>query len=217
MSEHTTTTILLVRHAESEANAAQMFGSQLDSKLTERGLQQRDVLCNALANVRVEHVFSSDLSRARDTVRPIAESRGLVLAERVAFRERSVGELMGLSFREARERYPEAWLALVKRDPEVRPPGGESLLDLQERVGGALEAVIAECRGSSVVIGSHGVAIYAMVRYLVGLRDPRAPLVLSVNNASVTRIDLVEHEGVVAPRLVYANRIAPGPSEGVFD
>lgn len=217
MSEHPTTTILLVRHAESEANAAQMFGSQLDSKLTERGRLQSAALARALASVRIDHVYSSDLSRARDTVRPVAESRGLSLLELAAFRERSVGELMGLSFREARERYPEAWQALVKRDPDARPPGGESLRDLQERVGAALESVLEARRGSVIAIGSHGVAIYAMVRYLLGLRDPRTPLVLAVNNASVSRVDLIEHEGMVAPRLVYANRVAPLEGEGPFD
>lgn len=211
-----TTTILLVRHAESAANAAQMFGSQSDTPLTERGRLQSSRLSAALANVRVDHVYSSDLSRARDTVVPIAEARGLTVVERAAFRERSVGELTGLSFDQAKERYPDAWRVLVTRDPDGRPPGGESLRDLQSRLGAALDEVIREHAGRAVLIGSHGGAIVMMTRYLLGVRELDVPMAFAVSNASVTRIDLVPAGASVMPRLVYGNRVAPLEDEPHF-
>jgi broad specificity phosphatase PhoE len=211
-----TTTLLLVRHAESEANASQMFGSQSDSLLTERGRRQSARLAAALAEVRVDHVYSSDLSRARDTVAPIAHSRGLSVIERAAFRERSVGELTGLSFDLAKERYPDAWQILVTRDPDGRPAGGESLRELQARLGEALDAVIDAHRGRAIAIGSHGGAIVVMTRYLLGVRALEVPLALAVSNASVTRVDLVPAGAGVMPRLVYANRVAPLEDEPHF-
>lgn len=211
-----TTTILLVRHAESAANAQQMFGSQSDTPLTPRGHLQSSRLSAALANVRVDHVYSSDLSRARDTVRPIAASRGLDVVERAAFRERSVGELTGLSFDLAKERYPDAWKVLVTRDPDGRPPGGESLRDLQGRLAHALDEVIRAHEGRAVLIGSHGGAIVMMTRYLLGVRELEVPMAFAVSNASVTRIDLVPAGAGVMPRLVYANRVAPLEDEPHF-
>jgi probable phosphoglycerate mutase len=211
-----TTTILLVRHAESAANAAQMFGSQSDTPLTERGRRQSLRLSAALASVRVDHVYSSDLSRARDTVAPIAQARGLTVIERAAFRERSVGELTGLTFDLAKERYPDAWRVLVTRDPDGRPPGGESLRDLQARLGGALDEVLREHVGRAVLIGSHGGAIVMMTRYLLGVRSLESPMAFAVSNASVTRIDLVPAGTTVMPRLVYSNRVAPLDDEPHF-
>jgi probable phosphoglycerate mutase len=201
--------VLLVRHAESAANASASFGSQLDSPLTERGRRQSARLAEALASLRVDAVYSSDLSRARDTVRALADARGLPVHEREAFRERSVGALTGVSFDEARARYPEAWEILVSRDPERRPAGGESLRDLQARVGAALDEVLQAHAGGSVLIGSHGGAIVVMTRYLLGVRALEVPLAFSVANASVTRVDLVPAAAGTMPRLVYANRVAP--------
>ncbi len=212
-----TTTILLVRHAESEANAQQTFASQSDSKLTERGRRQTARLASALAAVRIDRVYSSDLSRARDTVSPLARSRGLEVIEREAFRERSVGELTGLSFDDAKARYPDAWRVLATRDPEARPPGGESLRDVQARVGAALDALIDEHRGGTVLVGSHGGAIVVMVRFLLGVRDLDVRMGFSVANASVTRVDLTASSGAITPRLVYANRVAPLEGEPHFD
>lgn len=210
------TSFLLVRHAESAANAAQIFGSQSDTRLTERGVRQSARLAQALAHVRVDHVYSSDLSRARDTVLPIAQARGLVVHEREAFRERSVGEMTGLSFDLARERYPDAWKILTTRDPHGRPAGGESLHDLQARLASALDAIASEHAGQSVLIGSHGGAIVVMARYLLGVRELDTPLAFTVSNASVTRIDWLPAAKGVLPRMVYANRVAPLEDELLF-
>jgi probable phosphoglycerate mutase len=207
---------LLVRHAESEANASQTFGSQSDTPLTERGRLQSMRLSAALAHVRIDYVYSSDLSRARDTVAPIAHARGLKVIERAAFRERSVGALTGLSFEQAKERYPEAWKMLVTRDPEGRPAGGESLRDLQERLARALDEMIRAHTGQTVLIGSHGGAIVMMTRYLLGVREIESPMTFAVSNASVTRIDLIASGATVIPRLVYSNRVVPLEDEPYF-
>lgn len=210
------TSFLLVRHAESAANAAQIFGSQSDTKLTERGVRQSARLAAAMAHVHVDHVYSSDLSRARDTVLPIAQARGLSVHEREAFRERSVGALTGLSFDVAREQHPEAWKILTTRDPHGRPAGGESLHDLQARLAAALDALAETHRGQSVLIGSHGGAIVVMARYLLGVRDLDTPLAFTVSNASVTRIDWLPAPKGALPRMVYANRVAPLEDEPLF-
>jgi probable phosphoglycerate mutase len=216
MTASITTSVLLVRHAESVANATHTFGSQSDSALTERGLRQRDRLSQALASVRIDAVYSSDLSRAKDTVAPIAAARGLAVIERRALRERSVGDLTGLSFDEVQSRFPEHWALLSHRDPDGRPPNGESLRDLQARVGLVIEEIVATHAGRVVLIGSHGGAIVMMTRYLLGLRDPSTPLSFAVGNASVTRVDLTKTDRGTHPRLVYANRIAPLEDEPHF-
>lgn len=212
-----TTTWLVVRHAESTANAGAYFASQSDSPLSERGEQQTLALAAALASITIDAVFSSDLSRARRTVEPLASARGLPVVTREDLRERAMGELTGLTFEEAKRRHPDVWAKLVARDPHVAPPGGESHVALGARVRAALSEIGARHRGRTILIGSHGGTIHHVVRQLIGIHDLDAPPWLSVDNASVTRVDVVEPaEGVVLPRLAYLNRIAHGDGRTPF-
>lgn len=211
------TTFLLIRHAESEANAGAYFASQSDAPLSSRGREQVERLAAALSTARVDAVYSSDLSRARDTVAPIAAARGQRVRESARLRERAMGVLTGMSFDEARQRYPELWAQIARRDPHAAPEGGESHAALFARVAGVLGELRDAHRGESVLVGSHGVAIHHMIRFLIGLHDVEAPLWTTVDNASVTRVELHERaQGVVAPRLVYANRVVAVEGEPAF-
>jgi probable phosphoglycerate mutase len=207
------TSFLLVRHAESEANAGAYFGSQSDSKLSEIGRRQVERLTEALAGVQLQAVYSSDLSRAHDTVAPTAARLGLPLETTPRLRERHMGALTGLSFEEAKKTYPDMWRDLVARTPHAAPPGGESHADLFGRVGSLLDELAAKHAGQSVLIGSHGVAINHMLRHLMGIMDHANTLWFTVDNASVSRIDIHERHGQSAPRLTYANRIVPAEGQ----
>lgn len=208
------TTFLIIRHAESVANAGNYFASQSDSPLSERGVRQVRALSEALARATIHAVYSSDLSRARLTVEPLARARDLPVIESVLLRERNMGAMTGLTFDQARERFPEVWARMVTRDPTVAPPGGESHLDLAARVRRFLDEVTARHRGQTVVIGSHGGTIHHLIRQLVGLHDGAHGVWFMVANASVTRVDLTEPvPGVVLPRLMYVNRVVPGDDQ----
>lgn len=211
------TTFLLVRHAESEANAAAYFGSQRDVPLSERGRAQVTALTHALSGLQIDAVLSSDLSRALDTVAPLAAERGLTVITTPRLRERAMGVFTGMSFDDARAQYPEVWKALVARDPFIAPEGGESHHALYQRMASVLDELYAQHRGQAVLIGSHGVAIHHMLRHLLGLEDIALPLWTAVDNASVSRIDIYEREGGQrSPRLVYANRLSPGTDQQAF-
>ena len=72
------TTIILVRHAESDANGSGFFAGQLDIPLSDRGREQARRTANYMAKTyQVDKIYSSDLSRAYDTAKPIAEMFGL--------------------------------------------------------------------------------------------------------------------------------------------
>jgi probable phosphoglycerate mutase len=212
-----TTTFLLIRHAESAANAGNYFGSQSDSQLTEIGRAQARRLTAALAAASIDAVYASDLSRARDTVAAIAAARGLALTETPLLRERDMGAFTGLSFDDARARYPAIWARILARDPHVAPPDGESHHDLAARVATFLDGLAARHRGQVVAIGSHGGTIQHLARQLLGVTDLGIPLWIQSSNASTTRIDVYEPvPGVWAARLAYANRILPAGDEPIL-
>ncbi len=204
-----TTTLLVIRHAESTANAGAFFASQSDSPLTETGHRQAAALAGSLASTAIDAIYSSDLSRARDTATPLATARGLALVELPELRERHMGVLTGMSFDEARRRFPELWARMVARDPFAVPEGGESHTELAARARAFTTSLASKHRGQTLAIVSHGVAIHHALRCLIGIDDVAHPLWLAVDNASVSRVDLVETQpGVVVPKLAYINRVA---------
>lgn len=203
-----TTSWLVVRHAESEANAAGYFASQSDSLLTERGHRQSDALAASLRDVGIDVVYSSDLSRAKATGAPLARALGHEVILTEVLRERHMGVFTGMTFEQAKREHPEVWSRLVARDPTVAPEGGETHVDLGERVRGFLSATAAKHRGRTILLVSHGVTIHHLVRQLMGVHDLALPLWLAVDNASVSRVDVLEPAaGVVVPRLAYVNRV----------
>ena len=202
------TTVYVVRHAESAANAGNYFASQSDSPLSDKGREQVVRMVRAFERITIHAVYSSDLSRAKDTVAPLAASRGLEVRAFDALRERSMGDLTGMTFDAVKTSLPEVWSRLVARDHTLVPPGGESQIDLGHRVRRVLAEIVPGHRGESIVIGSHGGTIHHIVRQLLGVHDHALEFWLAVGNASVTRIDLTEiAPGTIVPRLSYVNRM----------
>ena len=98
--------ILLARHGETTANAEARFQGIRDYPLTARGRQQAERLAAMLAYHRPGRIYTSDLTRSRETAQPAAR---LLAVEPIAlpvFREFSWGVLEGLTRTEIKERYP---------------------------------------------------------------------------------------------------------------
>src|SRR5215471_1982788 len=97
------TTILVVRHGESEGNAERRFGGHGPTPLSERGRAQARAVGRVLAGEpRPDAIYSSDLARALETATLLGEAMGggAVIIETAALRERSVGIFTGMTFDE---------------------------------------------------------------------------------------------------------------------
>src|SRR5262245_37992846 len=111
--------LLLLRHGQSEGNERGHFGGHGPTPLTALGrAQARATAACLVGEGGLSAIFSSDLPRAVETARPIAEATGIAPSLTEALRERSVGVLTGLSFAEAEARYPEVYAAMMRRDAE---------------------------------------------------------------------------------------------------
>lgn len=157
------TTLYLVRHGESEANATGTFAGQLDSPLTARGREQAEAVAEFLAKVRFDRVISSDLARARDTAAAIARRQGIEVETMPGLREIDVGEAEGRPFNDLRQR-PD-WTP----DGFVQWPGGESLEQAYARARAAIERIVAESPGATVCIVGHGGIARILVSHFMGL------------------------------------------------
>jgi probable phosphoglycerate mutase len=136
-------------------------------------------------------LYSSDLVRARQTAELIGSALSLTAEVSPALRERSVGVFTGLTFDEARARYPEAYETLLRREHDVAPPEGESYSACQARAMAFIEEVLSRHAGQRVVLVSHYLTLYLCVLRMLGLPpDAAGPQVyVQMHNCALHRLE----------------------------
>lgn len=171
--------LLVVRHGRTAHNASGLLLGRLDPPLDDLGRRQAAALAAAIGPV--DRVISSPLYRARETasafgLEPVIDDRWIEL---------DYGEYDGMPLGSVT---PETWQEW-RSDPLFAPPGGESLSELGERVGQALDDLVADGSAAerTTVIVSHVSPIKAAVCWALGVDDLVAWR-LWVATASVTRI-----------------------------
>lgn len=165
------TRILLVRHGQSEWNAAGRWQGQQDPPLSELGRRQAHAAADVLGDLQA--VFASDLQRALETATIIAIARGVlpVLVD-AGFRERCAGEWEGLTRAEIERDWPgyleppaDAHAGFASGGPK-RPPSWESDESVVERALAALHRVRDHVGDGHVLAVTHGGLIYALEAHL---------------------------------------------------
>jgi probable phosphoglycerate mutase len=159
----------LVRHGESTWNRLGLVQGQLDgASLTTKGRQQALALAERFRDGQVEALYTSDLRRARQTMEPLASALGLPVVSDRSLRERCFGTCEGGPVDALH-----AGITGIRGsgvvDAQARPPGGESLEDVQNRVGRFVEGLAAENHAGDVVVVAHGGSLRALRNYCAGL------------------------------------------------
>jgi broad specificity phosphatase PhoE len=187
-----TTHVLLIRHGQSEGNAARRFGGHTATPLSPRGRRQAQATARALQSEELTAIYSSDLARALETAQPLAKLTGLSIQPARAFRERSVGVMEGLTFEDAAQQHPEQYAALLRRDFEHVLTGGESYRQLLDRAWQKLDEIIAHHKGGKIAVFSHTGTICILALHLMGALDAPElkPVWITSANCAVTRFEL---------------------------
>ncbi|MBQ3064232.1 MAG: histidine phosphatase family protein [Clostridia bacterium] len=174
--------LYLVRHGETVANAGNIHAGQFDSPLTEKGREQAAASAPLLTGIPFDTVFSSDLSRAKDTCAIMLPDATPIL--RPDIREISVGGLEGNPRPAARKTYGESHLAAMKAyDYSIF--GGESFADFMTRTVAFLDEVATnDAYGTHIVAFCHGGIIQSAARHILGCAENLPPL--AVTNCSVS-------------------------------
>ena len=153
------THLYLVRHGQTDWNVEGRWQGQADVPLNERGRQQAAQVARALSKLGLVAIYSSDLLRARETANTLAALTGLEVQLDPRLREIHQGEWQGMLVSEIQERYGEAFQRR-KDDPlNVAPPGGETVLQVKERVVDAIEDIVQQHPQERVAVVSHGFAL----------------------------------------------------------
>jgi len=179
----TSTTLYLVRHGESEANAAGVFAGQTDSPLTPKGREQAKVVATALRPIHFDRIVTSTLSRTKDTAAEIAAGRGVPVEAFADLNEIDLGDAAGKPFDEVRG------LPGYESDGFHQWPGGESLDQVVTRAMRVIDRLAAESPGTTICIVGHG----GVTRILVSKFMEVLPKLIRVP-ATNTNITIVSHE-----------------------
>ena len=186
------TKLFLIRHGQSAGNAEGRFGGHGPTPLSELGIRQAAITAKALAKEHITAIYSSDLERAVQTARPLADLLGLEINATEAFRERHVGVLEGLTFDESKTNHPEDYYALVNRNVHHVITKGESYKHLLKRATNELWEILRSHKGGRIAIFSHTGAICFMTLHLMGAirRDTRQTPWIVTSNCGINRFEV---------------------------
>jgi probable phosphomutase (TIGR03848 family) len=180
-----TTTFHLVRHASHDRLGHMMCGRMPGVTLSAQGLAETKALAERLAREPVQAVVSSPLERAQQTAKPIADRHGLAVEKVDQLNEIDIGAWSGRTFPEL-EADP-VWAAWNQARFVTRPPGGETMLDVQARSVSALDRLRERYREAQLVLVSHADVIKAVIAHYLGLALDLIQR-FEVNPASITTL-----------------------------
>lgn len=198
-------TLVLVRHGESEWNKANRFTGWKDVGLTEEGMAEAHRAGAMLKETgqRFDCAFTSTLKRAHNTLDIILDELGqgkLPTVKAAALNERDYGELVGINKDEARKRWGAEQVHIWQRSYETAPPGGESLKDTALRVIPFFQKwIVPELqKGKNVILVAHGNSLRSLIMELDKL-DPDEVMQVELPTASPL-IYRINADGTVAEK-----------------
>ncbi|MCW2746921.1 MAG: histidine phosphatase family protein, partial [Nocardioidaceae bacterium] len=161
--------IVLWRHGRTEWNVGGRVQGQSDIPLDEVGHEQAASAAARLATLKPSRIVSSDLVRAHDTAKTLADLVGLEVELEPRFREMNFGVREGLTVREAWAQFPEV-MRTWGRIPEARIPRGETYAETGDRFATGMRRLVSTMEMSeTVVVVSHGAALRTCICTFLGI------------------------------------------------
>jgi probable phosphoglycerate mutase len=181
------TTLVLVRHGETDWNRERRYQGHADQPLNAAGRSQAHELASRLRNEPVTALYTSPLRRASETARILACAFGLEAQTLDALLEIDVGAWEGLTIEQVRERYPD------RADQDWRSgwEDGETYDELERRVVPALIELASSHNGGHVLAVTHAGPLRAAIAAAMGLSyDEARPLIGPLKNCAAFRFEI---------------------------
>lgn len=148
--------IYLLRHGEIKGSEIKRFIGQTDVGLNQKGVDQARFWQGYFADIKIDRVFSSPLSRCVETARIVTGRADPEITRVNEFGEIDLGDWDGQTFARIKADCPQAWEARGRDLVNYRPPGGESFADLFARVVPAFHKIARQDRGDSLIVAHAG-------------------------------------------------------------
>ena len=175
VSKSVATRICIIRHGETDWNVENRIQGHTDIPLNVTGQAQALAMAFNAAHHRFNAIYSSDLVRALETARVLAQREDLEVRCLPQLRERHFGLFQGLTAAQGAEHHPEAYAHYMARDPDYDFGTGESLRRFAERVGDVIDWLVRHHSGQTIAAVSHSGVLDVVYRRATGrpLSTPR--------------------------------------------
>ena len=165
------TKLWLVRHGHTDYNLEGRYNGVTDIPLSKYGMQQAEVLAGTLAKngVRYAAVYSSSKLRARQTAAILNRGLDVPVSVDERLREIDLGVWEGMSYGDVDRKYPREVEGRRTNAAHVRAPGGESALEVAQRMVAATNDIVQAHPQGDVIVVAHGVALATLILTAQGL------------------------------------------------
>ena len=163
------TTLFLVRHGRTGWNKEQVFRGHKDVPLDEVGREEARLVGERLKGEGIKAVFSSPLSRAKETAEAVARSHNVEVQIVEGLIDLHFGEWEGQSLKEVQKQYPDLYAQWQGAPHEVIFPGGEGLDAVRSRSMKAVEEIVERHPQEAMALVSHRVVLKVLICALLGL------------------------------------------------
>jgi len=168
--------LYIVRHGQTEWNVLEKFQGQLNSPLTEAGIEKVRETAEELKNVVFSKVYTSQVGRTIGTAEIILEHNKnqieredkLELNKLYELNEIYFGEWQGQTFAEIEKKYPEQYHNYfydVKKY-DAKTIGGEELKDGLDRFLKGLNQIVSENKEGNILVVTHGTVLELFFNYI---------------------------------------------------
>jgi broad specificity phosphatase PhoE len=187
------TTLIFIRHGQSLANSEVKFAGHSDFDLSDLGKKQAVLAAEFIKeNYKIDKIYSSDLLRAYNTARPIAEKLNMDIIATQRFREIRAGLWEGLTFAEIAEKFPQEYGVWKNNFSMAKCPEGESAEDVYKRISKVVDDISIENPDKTILIAAHATVIRACECRARGFNEKQMGMVEFSHNAS---INIYCHDG----------------------
>jgi broad specificity phosphatase PhoE len=185
------TTVLLVRHGQTESNITGYFMGWSNEDISPLGYTQARNLSSRLAAFPISSIYTSPLKRTVSTARILAAPHSLEPEAMDDIIELGQGDWQGLHRDEIRKRWPEIWKQSRLDPSDVSLPNGESFQQVTDRAIRAFKKIVVDNADRQVLVVTHDVIIRMLVAHVLGVSNSIYRH-LEIGNASLTTIRVEE-------------------------
>ncbi|MHB0874427.1 MAG: alpha-ribazole phosphatase [Anaerolineae bacterium] len=188
--------LLLVRHGVTEWNCSGRYQGHADTPLSEEGLRQAALVGAHLSGEPLAAVYTSDLSRARQTAKAVATPHGLTAMADARLREICFGRWEGLTHAEIEQRFPMELAGWLHDPVAACPPEGETVAAVSERLAAAVGAISALHAEGTIALVGHGGAFQLLLCHFLGV-DLARRWQFKLHHCSISEVHLYDEAAIL--------------------
>ncbi len=181
------TEIYLIRHGETTWNFEKKIQGQLDSPLTDIGIQQGHLLGERMIKINPDVIYTSNLKRAIDTANLLNENIKKEIVVLPSLKERNWGIFQGATWERIKNFYPKQYKFYKNDSKNYVVPNGESYAQVLKRITDTLDFLVSKKKYRKIVIVTHGGIISPLIREILSL-PYESYRRLRISNSSITKL-----------------------------